>query len=231
MTDVNPYLIKWDGLQQFETVKWKLLRGHDFDNIEHMKWSCDVYNMCTQRPPNNHTEKIYNEIRPFNLNLINELVDKYDRHFEKHDLDVKHKDFVLHLHYKYIIRWITRIFSYIERFYTKRTGLPSISDVLHQCWISKGRPTYTIEQEVDYMNEWKGLLRAKQKLQLAKSLNFPDDLYDIIIPHLSSIPVSEEQIFETLKIDFRRTTQVCPLLGACHINGHIRMITNIGLMD
>ena len=223
MTDVNPYLIKWDGLQQFETVKWKLLRGDNYDNIEHMKWFTIVYNMCTQPPPNNLIEKIYNEIRPFNLNLINELVDKYDRHFEKHDLDVKHKDFVLHLHYKYIIiRWIPKIFSYIDRFYTKRTGLPSIPDVLHQCWISKGRPTYTIEQEVDYMNEWKGLLRTKQKLQLAKSSMFPEDLYDIIIPHLSSNPVTEELIFETLKIDFRATI---------HRNGHIRMITNIGLMD
>ena len=198
--DYTTSILNWPGpLLQFNTFTSKLLSTEKIYNFEYMKWFSIVYNMCTQPPPNNHIEKVYNEIRPIHLNLIDELVDKYDRHFEKHDLDVKHKDFVLHLHYRiFISTWTHRIFSYIDRFHTPRRGLPCTRRVTEECWVSKGRPIYTREQEIDYMNELKGLLRAKQKLQLTKIPHIADDLYDIIIPHLSSNPVTDEYALETL---------------------------------
>jgi len=171
-----------------------------------------VYILCVQRPPYNFSHRVYETIVKYHEDLVDRLIEDHNEHFDKHRLDVKHKDFVLWKHSKYIITWYKKVFLYLDQYYTKREKLPSISDVLHQCWISKGRPTYTPEQEKDYMDKWKALLRAKQKLQLAKLSYFPkfsyfpEDLYDIIIPHLSSNPVTDEYAFKTLHIHLEYNT-------------------------
>lgn len=164
------------------------------------------------------SDNLYKEMIKYHEDLVDRLIEDHNEHFDKHGLDVKHKDFVLWTHYQYIIRWNTKIFLWLDEFYTKRSNLPSIPNTLQQCWISKGLSPYTKDIEEEYMNKWKALLRAKQKLQLAKLSYFPDDLYDIINTKLSSNPVTNECAFKTLHIHLEYNTSRS-------------LIRNFGLMD
>ena len=225
----GPILLE-DGWADIKNYLDMVIQGSDFDcKMVHATYS-KVYNMAVQRPPHNYCEELYNEMINHQNNLIDTLVVKHKEHFDERGLDVTHKDYVLWKHSQYIITWYKKVFLYLDQYYTKREQLPSIPDTLQQCWIDKGISTYTSEQEIVYLNEWKGLIRVKQKLQLALCLAkcqdfpFPEDLYDIIIPHLSSNPVTDKYAFKTLHIQLEYNTSPITKYTGSQIN-------YFGLMD
>ena len=105
---------------------------HKFSNAEYMKLFTLVYNMCTQKPPNNYSEQLYTRygtvIRDYLkgsvLQKIREQSDQYmlkevSRRWEHHKINVK---------------WMKSFFSYLDRFHTKRQSLPNMREVGMVCF-------------------------------------------------------------------------------------------------
>jgi len=86
-----------------------------------------VYSMCTQKPPNNWSEQLYNNycasVKEYlsvrvlpriraksNEAMLRELVRRWENH-------------------KLMIRFLSHVFKYLDRFYVKRLSLPELSEV------------------------------------------------------------------------------------------------------
>lgn len=86
-----------------------------------------VYSMCTQKPPNNWSEQLYNNycssVKEYltvrvlpriksksNELMLRELVRRWENH-------------------KLMVRFLSHVFKYLDRFYVKRLSLPELSEV------------------------------------------------------------------------------------------------------
>ncbi|ONI06481.1 hypothetical protein PRUPE_5G063500 [Prunus persica] len=85
-----------------------------------------IYNMCTQKPPYQYTEPLY---------------DRYQRTFEEHitstvlpSLKAKPDEFLLQEFvkswgdYKVMLRWMSRSFAYLDRYFLNRPSRPGLKE-------------------------------------------------------------------------------------------------------
>ncbi|MCL7030497.1 hypothetical protein MKW94_015158, partial [Papaver nudicaule] len=90
------------------------------------------YNMCTQKPPHDFSQQLY---------------EKYKEAFEKYIKDVvlpslreKHDEFLLRElvkrwgNHKVMVRWLSRFFFYLDRYFIARRSLPPLNDVGLLCF-------------------------------------------------------------------------------------------------
>ncbi|PNY15420.1 cullin-1-like protein, partial [Trifolium pratense] len=91
-----------------------------------------IYNMCTQKPPNDYSQPLY---------------DKYKEAFEEYivstvlpSLREKHDEFMLRelvkrwSNHKIMVRWLSRFFHYLDRYFIARRSLPPLNEVGLACF-------------------------------------------------------------------------------------------------
>nr|GME01769.1 cullin-1-like [Ipomoea batatas] len=91
-----------------------------------------IYNMCTQKPPHDYSQQLY---------------DKYRESFEEYitltvlpSLREKHDEFMLRelvkrwLNHKIMVRWLSRFFHYLDRYFIARRSLPALNEVGLTCF-------------------------------------------------------------------------------------------------
>ncbi|KAE9460567.1 hypothetical protein C3L33_07583, partial [Rhododendron williamsianum] len=91
-----------------------------------------IYNMCTQKPPNDYSQQLY---------------DKYKEAFQEHInstvlpcLREKHGEFLLKelvrrwANHKIMVRWLSRFFHYLDRYFITRRTLPNLYEVGLTCF-------------------------------------------------------------------------------------------------
>ena len=96
------------------------------NNKEYMSTFSVVYIMCTQKPPHNYSDQLYERYKQtveqiFNENVIPRLDGDLDT-----DLSTVVKDQLYR--FRIFVRWMSSLFSYLDRFHVKRQGLPSLKD-------------------------------------------------------------------------------------------------------
>lgn len=86
-----------------------------------------VYTMCTQKPPNNWSEHLYNNYCDAVKDYLSARI--LPRIREKHD-ETMLKELVRRWeNHKLMIRFLSHVFKYLDRFYVKRLSLPELADV------------------------------------------------------------------------------------------------------
>jgi cullin 1 len=91
-----------------------------------------VYKMCIQRPPRAYAEDLY--IR------VEKTLSTYLRMSTLPALHSVHGEFMLRelgrrwANHKLMVRWVTRTFSYVDRYYVKRHERPSLEHVGYTCF-------------------------------------------------------------------------------------------------
>ena len=103
--------------------------GRKFDNKEYMTTFTAVYTMCNQEPPHNYSDKLYER---YNQTIEQVFKDNVIPHL---DIDpesgitssIKEQWYM----YCIFIRWMKSFFSYLDRYHTKRQGLPSLQETGH----------------------------------------------------------------------------------------------------
>ncbi|XP_058200172.1 cullin-1-like [Rhododendron vialii] len=103
-----------------------------FSSEEYMMLYTTIYNMCTQKPPNDYSQQLY---------------DKYKEAFEEHInstvlpcLREKHGEFLLKelvrrwANHKIMVRWLSRFFHYLDRYFITRRTLPNLYEVGLTCF-------------------------------------------------------------------------------------------------
>lgn len=96
-----------------------------------------IYNMCTQKPPYDHSEQLYLRYREAFRTYINDTVLPSLRGAQgEHLLRQLVERWKNH---KIMVRWLSRFFNYLDRYYIQRHNLHSLNDVglivfRGKCW-------------------------------------------------------------------------------------------------
>jgi len=122
--------LKVGGVKKIEEILEDMQGGVYKNRIstdEYSQLYTTVYTMCTQKPPNNWSEQLYN--------YYCEAVKEYLTARILPRIRVKHDEFMLRElvrrweNHKLMIRFLSHVFKYLDRFYVKRLSLPELSEV------------------------------------------------------------------------------------------------------
>ncbi|KAK9084150.1 hypothetical protein Scep_030621 [Stephania cephalantha] len=124
-----------DFMQKGVTKLKKILEGlpePQFSSEDYMMLYTTIYNMCTQKPPNDFSQQLY---------------DNYKENFEEYivstvlpTLREKHDEFLLRelvkrwTNHKIMVRWLSRFFHYLDRYFIARRSLPALNKVGLTCF-------------------------------------------------------------------------------------------------
>ena len=134
------------AIERLQQILEQDLVGHKFDNTEYMTYYTLVYNMCTQKPPHNYSEQLYERYRLAISKYLNTAVLPSVR--EKTGQYMLQEVGKRWSHHKINVRWMRQFFCYLvrrlhinsssahhllfvdqDRFHTKRLNLPNMRDV------------------------------------------------------------------------------------------------------
>ncbi|KHG15267.1 Cullin-1 -like protein [Gossypium arboreum] len=125
----------WEFMQKGITKLKNILEGlpePQFSSEDYMMLYTTIYNMCTQKPPHDYSQQLY---------------DKYRESFEEYitssvlpSLREKHDEFMLRelvkrwTNHKVMVRWLSRFFHYLDRYFIARRSLPPLNEVGLTCF-------------------------------------------------------------------------------------------------
>ncbi|XP_019450940.1 PREDICTED: cullin-1-like isoform X2 [Lupinus angustifolius] len=125
----------WDFMHKGITKLKNILEGlpePQFSSEDYMMLYTTIYNMCTQKPPHDYSQQLY---------------DKYRESFEEYILSTvlpslreKHDEFMLRelvkrwANHKIMVRWLSRFFHYLDRYFIARRSLPALNEVGLTCF-------------------------------------------------------------------------------------------------
>ncbi|KAB2605183.1 cullin-1-like [Pyrus ussuriensis x Pyrus communis] len=125
----------WDYMQKGITKLKRILEGlqePQFNSEEYMMLYTTIYNMCTQKPPNDYSQQLYDKYR--------EAFEEYITSTVLPALREKHAEFMLRelvkrwANHKLMVRWLSRFFHYLDRYFIARRSLPALNEVGLTCF-------------------------------------------------------------------------------------------------
>ncbi|XP_015088547.1 cullin-1-like isoform X2 [Solanum pennellii] len=124
----------WEFMQRGITKLKKILEGQQdsFSSEEYMMLYTTIYNMCTQKPPNDYSQQLYEKYREAFVEYISSTVLPALR--ERHD-EFMLREFVKRwANHKLMARWLSRFFHYLDRYFIARRSLPGLHEVGLMCF-------------------------------------------------------------------------------------------------
>ncbi|GLU07429.1 hypothetical protein SLE2022_243890 [Rubroshorea leprosula] len=125
----------WDYLQKGITKLKKILEEQPeqpFNGEEYMMLYTTIYNMCTQKPPYDYSQQLYDKYREAFVEYITSTV--LPSLIEKHDEFMLRELVKRWLNHKVMVRWLSRFFHYLDRYFIARRSLPALNEVGLTCF-------------------------------------------------------------------------------------------------
>ncbi|CAH1419397.1 cullin-1 isoform X1 [Lactuca sativa] len=125
----------WDFMQKGITKLKNILDGpteQHFSSEDYMMLYTTIYNMCTQKPPHDYSQQLYEKYR--------ESFEEYITSTVLPSLREKHGEFMLRelvrrwSNHKVMVRWLSRFFHYLDRYFITRRSLPALKEVGLTCF-------------------------------------------------------------------------------------------------
>ncbi|KAH9765751.1 Cullin-1 [Citrus sinensis] len=91
-----------------------------------------IYNMCTQKPPHDYSQQLYDKYRESFEEYISSTVLPSIR--EKHDEFMLRELVKRWSNHKVMVRWLSRFFHYLDRYFIARRSLPPLNEVGLTCF-------------------------------------------------------------------------------------------------
>ncbi|CAJ1878959.1 unnamed protein product [Sphenostylis stenocarpa] len=122
--------IGWTYMQKGITKLKRILERlpePPFCSEEYIMLYTTIYNMCTQKPPNDFSQQLYDKYK--------DAFDEYIKITVLPSLREKHDEFMLRelierwLNHKVMVRWLSRFFFYLDRYFIARRSLPGLREV------------------------------------------------------------------------------------------------------
>lgn len=120
----------WEVLQKGITKLKNIVEGlpePPFSSGDYMNLYSTVYDMCTQKPPHDYSQQLYDRYRETFAEYLNSTVLPSFR--EKHDELLLRELAKRWINHKVMVYWLTRFFHYLDRYFITRKTLPSLNDV------------------------------------------------------------------------------------------------------
>eukprot|EP00900_Chrysochromulina_parva_P024310 jgi/Chrpa1/6512/Chrysochromulina_OHIO_Genome00012947-RA len=127
--------LKTGGVQKIEEILEDMQGGVYKTKISTDEYSnlyTTVYTMCTQKPPNNWSEQLYN----YYCEAVKEYLSAriLPRIKEKHDESMLRELVRRWENHKLLVRFLSHVFKYLDRFYVKRLSLHELAEVGSQAF-------------------------------------------------------------------------------------------------
>jgi len=122
--------LKTQGVDKIETILEDMVGGQyrlKISTDEYSNLYTTVYTMCTQKPPNNWSEQLYNNYCDAVKDYLSARI--LPRIKEKHDETMLKELTRRWENHKLMIRFLSHVFKYLDRFYVKRLSLPELAEV------------------------------------------------------------------------------------------------------
>lgn len=125
----------WEYMQRGITKLKRILERlpePPFSSEEYMMLYTTIYNMCTQKPPYDYSQQLYDKYK--------DAFDEYITSTVLPSIREKHDEFMLRelvqrwLNHKVMVRWLSRFFHYLDRYFIARRSLPGLSAVGNSCF-------------------------------------------------------------------------------------------------
>ncbi|XP_021748767.1 cullin-1-like [Chenopodium quinoa] len=125
----------WEFMEKGITKLKRILEGLQeppFNSEDYMMLYTTIYNMCTQKPPHDYSQQLYDNYKQAFVDYINSTV--------LPSLGEKHDEFMLRelvkrwSNHKVMVRWLSRFFHYLDRYFIARRSLPSLHEVGLTCF-------------------------------------------------------------------------------------------------
>lgn len=125
----------WDYMQKGIIKLKKILEGlpePQFSSEDYMMLYTTIYNMCTQKPPHDYSQQLYEKYR--------EAFEEYITVTVLPSLRDKHDEFMLRelvkrwANHKVMVKWLSRFFYYLDRYFIARRSLPALNEVGLACF-------------------------------------------------------------------------------------------------
>ncbi|KIY98613.1 Cullin-1 [Monoraphidium neglectum] len=125
----------WKDMQAGINKLIRILEGENesqFNAEQYMKLYTTIYNMCTQKPPYDYSEQLYGRYREaFNSYINDKVLPSLREHREEVLLRELYQRWCNH---KLMVRWLSRFFNYLDRYYVLRHSLHPLKDVGLLCF-------------------------------------------------------------------------------------------------
>ncbi|KAL2608272.1 hypothetical protein R1flu_026845 [Riccia fluitans] len=125
----------WTTMQKGITKLRNLLEGvpeQQFNSEEYMMLYTTIYDMCTQKPPQDYSQQLYDRYKESFEEYINTMVLPALR--EKHDEFMLRELVKRWDNHKIMVRWLSRFFNYLDRYFIARRSLPALNEVGLMCF-------------------------------------------------------------------------------------------------
>jgi len=122
--------LKTGGVMKIEQILEDMQGGVYKSYISTEEYSAlytTVYTMCTQKPPNNWSEHLYNNYCDAVKDYLSARI--LPRIKEKHDEAMLRELVRRWENHKLMIKFLSHVFKYLDRFYVKRLSLPELAEV------------------------------------------------------------------------------------------------------
>lgn len=125
----------WEFMQKGILKLKKILEGNaetQFTSEEYMLLYTTIYNMCTQKAPHDYSQQLYDKYK--------EAFDNYITSTVLPSLRDKHDEFMLRelvnrwTNHKIMVRWLSRFFHYLDRYFISRRSLSPLNEVGLTCF-------------------------------------------------------------------------------------------------
>ncbi|KAK9839448.1 hypothetical protein WJX81_002626 [Elliptochloris bilobata] len=132
MNDRRPIELEtgWSYMENGIKKLKRLLEEEDeqqFSAEQYMQMYTTIYNMCTQKPPHDYSEALYDRYKQaFSLYIDEKVLPSLRDHRDEFLLRELLKRWNNH---KVMVRWLSRFFNYLDRYYIQRHSLHSLQDV------------------------------------------------------------------------------------------------------
>ncbi|XP_051128576.1 cullin-1 [Andrographis paniculata] len=125
----------WDFMQKGITKLKNILEGlpePSFCSEDYIMLYTTIYNMCTQKPPHDYSQQLYDKYRESFEEYITSMVLPALR--EKHDEFMLMELVKRWSNHKLMVRWLSRFFYYLDRYFIARRTLPALREVGLTCF-------------------------------------------------------------------------------------------------
>ncbi|CAL5423633.1 unnamed protein product [Camellia sinensis] len=124
----------WAYMQTGITKLKRILEGlpESFSSDDYMMLYTTIYNMCTQKSPHDYSQQLYDKYKEAFEEYINSTVLPSLR--EKHDEFMLRELVSIWVNHKVMVRWLSRFFHYLDRYFIARRSLPGLNDVGLTCF-------------------------------------------------------------------------------------------------
>ncbi|XP_074338338.1 cullin-1-like isoform X2 [Apium graveolens] len=125
----------WEVIQKGISKFKKILEGQNetqFSSEDYMELYNTIYKMCTQKPPHDYSQHLYEKYR--------EVFEEYITSTVLPSLQEKHDEFLLREfvnswnNHRVLVRWLSRFFHYLDKYFTARRALPALNEVSLKCF-------------------------------------------------------------------------------------------------